>query len=147
MSRNRTSHYKNKTFAEAFDELFNFPKELYQYPESLRPSMKKEKLPLELFMKGVRILLSLTPSDDIQITINHHQKTKPPYAQVRNVAWKHNLRFKDNTITCTEIEVFKIRRGRFIVSMSSSVLSQEKTKKIAEQILQLYLQRIKPSQL
>ena len=116
-----------RTFPEAFDELFNFAKELYRYPESLRPSMKKEKPPLELFMKGARILLSLTPQDNIQITINHHQKTKPQYAQVRNIAWKHNLHFKDNKLTYIQREVFKIERGQFIISMSSSVLSQEAT--------------------
>ena len=89
------SHYKNKTLAEAFDEIYKLVRELYRYPESLRPSMKKEKLPLGLFMKGARILLSLTTQDNIQITINHHQKTNP------------------------------IRKGQFIVSMSSSVLSKK----------------------
>ena len=64
----------------------------------------------------------------------------------KTIASTHN-REKATSITCTEREVFKIERGQFIVSMSSSVLSQEELKKIAEQILQLYLQRIKSSQL
>jgi len=71
MSSNQIPRFTNKTFAQVFDELFNFAKELYRYPESLCPSMKKEKLPLEAFMKGVRILLSHTPRQHP----NHH---KPP---------------------------------------------------------------------
>ena len=124
MSTNRISPYTNKTFAEAFDKLFIILKELYKYPESLRPSMKKEKLPIEAFIKGARNTPLLTTQDNIQITIKPPPKTKPQYAQIRNIGWKQNL-VKDNKITWTQRGAFKIEKEQFIVSTSSSTLYQE----------------------
>jgi len=81
------------------------------------------KLPLELFMKESRnTFLSITPK-----TTSKPPKTNP-YTGSKNIARKHNLRFQDDIITRTQREVLKIKKGKFTVSMSSSVLPQEEIK-------------------
>ena len=37
MSSNQTPHFTNKTFAEAFDEIYKLACELYRYAESFHP--------------------------------------------------------------------------------------------------------------
>jgi len=132
-----------QTFSEAFDEIFNIIKQLYRHPKSFRPSMKKERLPLETVIEGVSILLSLSSEDNIIVSLNKHPKTKPIHQALKKAAWKHNLNLEKNKLTSTNIELFKLKRGYFIINMNSQVLSTEEKKKIAEETLQLYLQRTK----
>jgi hypothetical protein len=65
---------ETQTYAEAFDEIYKLACELYRYAESFHPLIKREKLPLEAFMKGAGNTL---PHNPRQHPSHHKPQPKP----------------------------------------------------------------------
>jgi len=65
----------------------------------------------------------------------HQKKPKPTYTRLEETSIQAQPEPRTRQANHTSNEIIKLKKGRFTISMSSSVLSQEKLKKIAEQIL------------